>query len=118
MTPDQEAAVPEYRKTKTAGVYVRHQARCPSASADSARCRCRPSYRGRRWDSSKQGMAWSETFKERAEVLNWLAASSKGEEAVVAMTAAGPTFRELADEWLDGVRSGAVGRRRGRKGSG
>ena len=48
--PDQESMVPEYRKTKTAGVYVRHQARCPAGSSD-ARCRCRPTYRGRRWDS-------------------------------------------------------------------
>jgi hypothetical protein len=75
-------AVPEYRKTKTAGVYMRHQARCPAASSESARCRCRPSYRGRRWDSSKQGMVWSATFADRAEVLSWLAASLKGQDAV------------------------------------
>jgi hypothetical protein len=30
LPPDQELAVPEYRKTKTVGVYVRHQARCPA----------------------------------------------------------------------------------------
>jgi hypothetical protein len=34
MSPDQETVVPEYRKTKTAGVYVRHQARCPAAGGD------------------------------------------------------------------------------------
>ena len=117
MTPDQEAAVPEYRKTKTAGVYVRHQARCPAGSSE-ARCRCQPSYRGRRWDPSKQGMVWSETFRDRAEVLSWLASTMKGQEAVAEAGAAGPTFGELASEWLDGVHSGAVGRRRGRKGSG
>ena len=33
MDPDQETVVPEYRKTKTAGVYVRHQARCPAGAA-------------------------------------------------------------------------------------
>jgi integrase len=116
--PDQESIVPEYRKTKTAGVYVRHQARCPAGSSDGARCRCQPSYRGRCWDPSKQGMTWSPTFAGRAEVLSWLAATLKGQEAVDEAKAAGPTFGELADEWLDGVHSGAVGRRRGRKGSG
>jgi hypothetical protein len=116
MDPDQETLVPEYRKTKNAGVYVRHQARCPAASGgDGARCRCRPSYRGRRWDSGKQEMVWSPTFGDRAEVLSWLAAMLKGQEAVDEAAAAGPTFRELADDWLDGVHTGAVGRRRGKK---
>jgi integrase len=63
-------------------------------------------------------MVWSDTFKERAEALNWLAATVKGQEAVAKVEAAGPTFGELAAEWLDGVRTGAVGRRRGRRGTG
>jgi hypothetical protein len=82
--------VPEYRKTKTVGVYVRHQARCAAGSSDVARCRCQPSYRGRRWDSSKHGMVWSPTFGDRAEVLSWLAATLKGQEAVDEAKAAGP----------------------------
>jgi integrase len=118
MRPDQEVAVPEYRKTRTVGVYVRHQARCPAAGADGARCRCQPSYRGRRWEPTQRRMVWSDTFKERAEVLSWLAAMLKGHEAVDEAEAAGPTFRDLADEWLDGVRTGAIGRRRGKKGTG
>ena len=110
--------MPEYRKTKTAGVYVRHQVKCPAAGPDGTRCRCTPSYRGRRWDPNLQRMIWSDTFKERAEVLEWLAANIKGEAAVREAAEAGPSFAALADEWLDGVRSGAVGRRRGRKGTG
>jgi integrase len=116
--PDQEMVVPEYRKTKTAGVYMRHQARCPAAGGDGARCRCQPSYRGHRWEPSQRRMVWSDTFKERAEVLSWLAATLKGQDAVDQTEAAGPTFRELADEWLQGVQTGAVGRRRGKKGTG
>lgn len=110
--------MPEYRKTKTVGVYVRHQARCPAGASHRARCRCKPSYRGRRWDPHGRRMVWSDTFKERAEVLSWLAATLKGQAAVAEADAAGPTFRELADEWLGGVHSGAVARRRGRKGAG
>lgn len=61
-------SVDTYRKTKTAGVYVRHQMRCPAAG--EGRCRCQPSYRGHRWDPSRRRMVWSDTFKERAEVLS------------------------------------------------
>ena len=104
--------MPEYRKTKTVGVYVRHQTRCPAADGDGARCRCQPSYRGRRWEPTQRRMVWSDTFKERAEVLSWLAATVKGQEAVAEAEAAGPTFGELAHQWLDGVHTGAVGRRR------
>ena len=63
-------------------------------------------------------MVWSATFGDLAEVLSWLASTIKGQEAVAEADAAGPTFGELASEWLDGVHSGAVGRRRGRKGTG
>jgi hypothetical protein len=63
-------------------------------------------------------MVWSDTFKDRGEVLSWLAATMKGQAAVDEAEAAGPTFRELADEWLDGVHTGAIGRRRGKRGTG
>ncbi len=116
--PDQENVVAEYRKTKTAGVYVRHQTRCPATGGEGGRCRCQPSYRGRRWEPSQRRMVWSDTFKERAEVLSWLAATVKGQEAVEQAEAFGPTLRALADEWLDGVHTGAVGRRRGKKATG
>jgi integrase len=117
-SPDQELAVPEYRKTKTVGVYVRHQTRCPAGSDESQRCRCQPSFRGRRWDPQRGGMGWSDTFKSRAEVMTWLGAQAKGGEAIAERAAAGPLFSALAGEWLDGVRSGAVGRRKGRSGIG
>ena len=63
--PDQEAAVPEYRKTKAVGVYVRHQMRCPAARADERRCRCQPSYRGRRWIRVEDG--WCGRTRSRNE---------------------------------------------------
>ena len=111
--------MPGYRKTKTPGVYVRHQNACPAAAKGMGeRCRCTPSYRGHRWDSSTTSMAWSPTFTERAEVLTWLAANDKGQAAVEAVIAAGPTFSALAAEWLDGVRSGSIGRRRGKRSTG
>ncbi len=63
-------------------------------------------------------MGWSRTFAERAEVVTWLSANEKGQAAAEEALAAGPTFSALAGEWLDGVRSGAVGRRRGKRSTG
>jgi integrase len=83
------------------------------AERDTARCRCRPSFRGRRWNPGTAKAVWSGTFRERSEVLSWLAAESKGRAAVQARQEAGPSFGQLAEEWLDGVRSGSIGRRKG-----
>jgi integrase len=110
--------MPAYRKTKSVGVYVRHQARCPADVKSSARCRCDPSWRGHRWDGASRRMIWSDTFRARAEVLTWLAANAKGQAAVQELEAAGPTFSALTAEWLDGVRTGSIGRRRGKRGTG
>jgi integrase len=112
---DQAGIVSDYRKTKTPGVYIRHQKACPAVGRESARCRCVPSYRGRRWDTITSSMAWSPTLAGRAEVLTWLAANEKGQAAVQEALAAGPTFSALSTEWLEGVRTGAIGRRRGKR---
>jgi integrase len=117
MSPDQENAVPEYRKTKTSGLYIRHQSKCAAAERATARCRCEPSYRGRRWDPLSRRMVWSDTFRARAEALSWLSMSAKGQSAVAEAADAGPSLSELAEEWLEGVRSRRIGRRRGRKGA-
>jgi hypothetical protein len=111
-------AVPEYRKTKTAGVYVRHQSRCAAGPHETARCRCQPSFRGRRWDPGQPAMVWSDTLRRAASSSSGLRPTSNGADALAERVAAGPSFSSLADEWLDGVRSGAVGRRRGRSGIG
>ena len=108
-----QVLVPDYRKTKTPGVYVRHLQRCPAAEEDSARCRCLPSFRGRRWNADTGKAVWSATFRERSEVLSWLAAQAKGRPALQERVQAGPSFGQLAQEWLDGVRAGSIGRRKG-----
>jgi integrase len=110
--------MPGYRKTKSPGVFVRHQNACPAAGGPGERCRCQPSWRGRRWNASVGRPAWSPTFRERAEVQTWLAANDKGSAAVEELAAQGPSFSELANEWLERVRSGAVGRRRGKRSTG
>lgn len=59
--------MPSYRKTKTPGVYVRHEQGCPRAKDDDApRWRCTPSFRGGRRHPVTKRPEWSPSMKDRA----------------------------------------------------
>jgi integrase len=107
-----------FRTTKTPGVYIRHQQHCPAAAQDGSRCRCTPAYRGRRRHPVTGKPQWSRSSTDRAEILTWLGAGRKGGEAARAQAMAGISFGDLSDQWMRGVESGAIGKRRGRKGAG
>lgn len=98
--------MPEWRRTRVPGVYVRHIRACPAFDKDDARCRCQPSYRARR-----RGYGWSPTFKSRDAAQEW-----KASAAARASVEADPdiTFGDLARKWWDGVEAGTIGKRRGR----
>src|SRR3954471_2810700 len=102
---------PQYRSTRTPGVYVRHRTGCPAGESASARCRCQPSWRGRRRDPRKGQSEWSPTLHARAEVLSWLGAARKGADAIAEEVDRGPTFGELALRWWEGIESGSIGKR-------
>lgn len=107
-----------YRKTTTPSLYVRHQKGCPRENADAdGRCRCAPSYRAIRRNTITGKPEWSPSSKEKAEPLTWLVAGAKGTEAVRAAVAE-VSFEMLARQWMTGVESGAIGKRRGRSGAG
>ena len=56
-------------KTKTPGVYVSHSLSCPSRRRE-ARCRCEPSWRGRRRNAATGRPEWQKPVtKDRNEVL-------------------------------------------------
>jgi hypothetical protein len=57
-------------------------------------------------------------MRERAEVLAWLTAASKGEKAIREEVDRGPTFGEIAQRWWEGVANGTIGKRKGGGGSG
>src|ERR1700688_2150190 len=101
-----------YVRTSTPGVYVRHTQACPAASAQGARCRCAPSYRAQR-----RGHGWSPTFKTRDQAIEWKS-STTARASFAQETKDAPTFGALAREWWAGVESGAIGKRKGRKGIG
>jgi integrase len=104
-----------WRKTRFPGVYVSHSTRCPTNSDPGARCRCTPSWRGRRRHPVTGKPEWQKpVVKDRAEVLAWLAAADAGSLHLRELAARGPLFEDLAGQWLDGVEQGRIGRRRGR----
>jgi integrase len=103
-----------WRKSRFPGVYVAHSKSCPAFADAEARCRCKPSWRGRRWDSAARKPVWGKTTKDRSEVLVWLAAAAKGADHLAELADRGPTFGALGEEWLDGVERGRIGRRRGK----
>lgn len=109
-----------FRKTKTPGVFIRHRGGkkpCPAAEDAKARCRCEPSYAGKRRNPATGKPEWSPATKNRAEVLTWLGAAQKGKAAIRERQEAGLLLGELGDRWLEGVKAGAIGKRRGKKGS-
>src|SRR3954449_13171834 len=104
-----------WRKTRFPGVYVSHSASCPANTDPSARCRCAPSWRGRRRHPITGKPEWQKpVVKNRAEVLAWLAAADEGGTHLRELAARGPLFEDLASQWLDSVEQGRIGRRRGR----
>ena len=94
-----------WRKTKYPGVYVAHSKSCPAYAETGARCRCKPSWRGRAWDSSAKKAVWSRSSKSRGESLAWLAAMSKGSDHLAELAKVGPTFEMVGERWLDGVQA-------------
>jgi integrase len=104
-----------WRKTRTPSVYVSHASDCPANVDPKARCRCEPSFRGRRRHPVTGRPEWQKpVVKSRAEVLTWLGTAKAGGEHLREIAARGPLFEELADQWLDGVERGRIGRRRGK----
>jgi hypothetical protein len=67
-----------WRKSRFPGVYVAHSTSCPAFDDVEARYRCKPSWRGRRWDSAVGRAVWGKTTKDRSEVVVWLAAAHRG----------------------------------------
>ena len=103
--------VAQFRRTKTAGVYVRHKNDCRAAFGEG-RCSCEPSYRGKRRSPTTGKPEWSKTSKDRSEILTWLGAGEKAKPAVAERAEDGRSFGSLADEWIDGVSTGRIQRRR------
>lgn len=100
-----------YRSTRTPGIHIRHKTGCPAEHEDGPRCRCKPTYRAK-----ITGNKWSPTYTEKAAAIAWKAQAHHAANAPPKPDH-GPTFGELALEWWQGVQSGTIGKRKGRKGA-
>jgi integrase len=106
-----------WRRTKHPGVYVRHIKPCPASETPGARCKCRPSYRASRRHPVTGKIVSSPSYGDINEALSWYAGVREKAKPVLQERAeAGPTFRQLADEWWAGVEQGRIGKRRGKRG--
>jgi hypothetical protein len=114
MSPDMTAsAVRRHRLVAAGDVWVAHQKHCPAFADAGARCKCTPSWRGRRWNAVKRDSEWQKPVtKDRSEVLAWLGAGKKGAAHLRARASAGRTFESIGDEWIAGVAAGRIGRRK------
>src|SRR5688500_10801148 len=103
--------------TNTPGLYVAHRADCPTYHDQRKRCRCEPSYRGRRWNRAARRPENGPAFKERSAAIAWLGSEQVAGEGLREQRREkqrhGPLFEDLGLEWVDGVKAGRIGRRRG-----
>ncbi len=87
-----------WQSTKTRGVYVAHQRHCPSLQSRGARCRCRPSWRGRRRSPVTGQPEWQKpVVKHRSEALAWLAAGDAAKDYRAEVGPAKPSFEDISD---------------------
>ena len=86
----------------------------PLTQAEGPRCRCSPSFRGRRRHPVTGKPLWSPTSKNRSEILTWLADAELAAEASASEPHARASLETLGDQWLGGVEAGVIGRRRGK----
>jgi integrase len=107
--------VANWRKTRWPGVFVAHQRSCPAEIDETGRCRCTPSFRGRRRNPATGATEWQQPVtKDRNEVLAWLGASRAAAPSVRAAARRARTFESLGDEWIAAVEAHRISRRRGR----
>lgn len=90
-------------RTKHSSVYVRHQNGCPAN--DDGRCRCRPSYYAQARSKTTKRVVKSKVVHNINEAQGWLIDFKRGRLGVDAPSEV-PTFKELADAFLDAAERG------------
>jgi integrase len=94
----------------TAGIRVRHSKVCPSRSGTA--CRCRPTYQASVW-SARESKRLFKTFASLAEAKAWRTDAQVALRRGTMRAGSTGTLREVAEAWLEGVKSGAIRNRSG-----
>src|SRR5690349_18496190 len=92
------------------GIEVRHARSC--ASRAGTRCNCGPGYRVAAYDSISKRKV-SKTFRTLAEARRWRAAAQTHAAKGVRLAGTAETLVGAADDFVDGIRTGAIRTRAG-----
>ena len=92
------------------GITPRHRAGCRTLAG--GRCNCTPAYRAEAFDR-RSGKRLYKTFPTLAAARAWRADAMRDIRRGVLRGPTGVTLRESAEEWLDGVKAGAIRTRGG-----
>lgn len=94
------------------GIEARHATACPARNDAERRCRCTPSYRAEVWSPNDQKRI-RQTFPTLAAAKSWRRDAAREIERGTLQAPGARTFREAADDFIAGARSGAVLNRSG-----
>jgi integrase len=92
------------------GIRVRHAKVCPSRSGRA--CRCRTTYQASVW-SAREGKRLFKTFATVAEAKAWRSEAQVALRRGTMRAGSSGMLREVAEAWLEGVKSGAIRNRSG-----
>jgi integrase len=94
------------------GIRVRHRATC--ATHNGGRCKCSPGYMAEVWDAASEQKR-RKTFSSLSEAKAWRADANRAVRRGEFRTPSKQTYREAAEAWLEGVKSGTILNRDGRR---
>jgi integrase len=93
------------------GIDERHTRSCKGRD-DGGRCNCSPSYQVNLWDGRSQKRI-RKTFRTLGEAKAWRQDAAGALRAGILRASDGRTVKQVADQWLEDARAGAVRNRSG-----
>lgn len=94
------------------GIQVRHSKLCPTRRG--GRCKCKPTYQANVW-SAREGKRIFKTFPTLAAAKAWRADAQVALRKGTIRAGSTATLCDIAEAWLEGVRSGAIRNRSGHR---
>lgn len=96
--------------TARPGIQYRHQKACKSH--DGGKCRCQRSWRAR-YKNAEGQWRWSPTFDSEEKARAFQARAVSGQTVEAQTTKPGRPFNEMAEEWFELAKSGAIAKKGG-----
>jgi integrase len=94
------------------GIWIRHRAKC--AAHDGGRCKCKPAYNASAYDAAS-GRKIRKTFSNLSEAKAWRATATTKVASGELRPSTRQTFAEYVEAWLEGIKSGTILARTGKR---